>query len=364
MELAFPPVLEWRGQVPGVLRLLDQTRLPGEEVYLECRTVEDLERAVFDLSVRGAPAIGVAAGYGAVLAAQENLERSGDDFRSAVKTLLDRLSRVRPTAVNLSWALARAAKVLEARRDAPPGETARALLEEARRIHREDRATCRAMGEAGADLLGEEATVLTHCNTGFLATGGEGTALAVVYRAFARGKKIRVFADETRPLWQGARLTAWELRKAGIPVTLLCDGAAGSLLASGEVDAVLVGADRVARNGDFANKIGTYPLAVLARRHQVPFYVVAPLSTFDPHLPSGKGIPVERRPAAEVLAPRGLEIAPEGVEAWNPAFDVTPAALVTAFVTERGVLRPPFEGKISTLLEGGKREGKGDSGSP
>ena len=350
MELPFPPTIHWQGEVPGFLTLLDQTRLPHEEVYLECRSVGDLEKAILDLSVRGAPAIGVAAGYGAVLAAQEHLEQPPREFLEGVLSLLDRLAKVRPTAVNLSWAVSRARRILEEQAGAPPLEAARALLGEARRIHQEDRATCRAMGEAGAALLPGESRVLTHCNTGFLATGGEGTALAVVYRAAASGKKIHVFADETRPLWQGARLTAWELHRAGIPVTLLCDGAAGALLASGKVDAVLVGADRIARNGDFANKIGTYTVAVSARRHRVPFYVVAPLSTFDPSLPRGEGIPVEERPASEILAPRGIQVAPEEVEAWNPAFDVTPAGLVTAFVTDKGILHPPFEKRIAALF--------------
>ncbi len=353
MEIRFPASIEWQGEVPGHLRLLDQTRLPHEEVYLECRTVSSLEKAVRELSVRGAPAIGVAAGYGAVLAAQEALDRPGPAFLQEVRALLDRLGRARPTAVNLTWALERARRVLEEKAAAPPREIAAALLEEARGIHREDRAVCRAMGEAGAALLPRKARVLTHCNTGFLATGGEGTALAVVYRAAAAGKEIRVFADETRPLWQGARLTAWELQRAGIPVTLLCDGAAGSLLASGGVDAVLVGADRIARNGDFANKIGTYPLAVLANRHGVPFYVVAPLSTFDPSLPGGKEIPVEQRSPAEILTPRGIQVAPEDVDAWNPAFDVTPAELVTAVVTEKGVLSSPCEEGIAALLGDG-----------
>ncbi len=360
MEIQVPPALEWRGEVPGHLRLLDQTRLPLEEVYLECRTVESLERAIQNLSVRGAPALGVAAGYGAVLAAQEKRDLPGPLFFREVRALLEELAQVRPTAVNLSWAARRARRILEEREGAPALEVAAALLEEARRIHEEDRAVCRAMGEAGARLLPDGARVLTHCNTGFLATGGEGTALALVYRAAAAGKKVRVFADETRPLWQGARLTAWELRRAGIPVTLLCDGAAGSLLAAGKVDAVLVGADRIALNGDFANKIGTYPLAVLAARHGVPFYVAAPLSTFDPSLPGGEGIPVEQRSPSEVLAPRGLQVAPSGVDAWNPAFDVTPAELVTAFVTEKGVLRPPFGERIPSLLGGGRGREEGD----
>jgi len=356
LETSFPPTLEWRGQVPGTLRLLDQTRLPGEEVYLECAATADLVEAIRRLSVRGAPAIGVAAGYGAVLAAQECLDRRDPEFRKDLQALLDRLARARPTAVNLTWAVARARRVLEENPRLSPGETARALLEEARRIHQEDRAVCRAMGEAGAALLPKECRVLTHCNTGRLATGGEGTALAVIYRAAAAGKKIHVFADETRPLWQGARLTAWELRRAGIPVTLLCDGAAAFLLASGKVEAVLVGADRIARNGDLANKIGTYGLALAARRHGVPFYVTAPISTFDPALAEGREIPVEQRPPAEVLSPRGLQVAPAGVEAWNPAFDVTPAGLVTAFITEKGVLRPPFSGKIASLF-GDRAEG-------
>jgi methylthioribose-1-phosphate isomerase len=322
MEIVRPILFEGE-----TLRILDQTRLPREEVWIDLRTPAEVIEAIRSLRVRGAPAIGVAGAYALVLAAGD-----ASDVRAAAPAV----ASARPTAVNLRWAVERMLRRLDA---SPPRSPRASLLKEAHRIREEDEAACRAMGRLGASLLGNPCSVLTHCNAGSLATAGYGTALGVVYAAVEAGKRISVFADETRPLLQGARLTAWELRRAGIPCTLLADSAAGSLLRSGRVDAVLVGADRIAANGDVANKIGTYPVALLAREHGVPFYVVAPLSTVDLACPTGGAIPIEERPAAELVAGFGLTTAPEGTCVYAPAFDVTPARLVTALITERGIAR-------------------------
>ncbi len=348
-SLPFPfPVVQW--QDDGVV-VLDQTLLPGQTVFLTCATVPELGEAISRLAVRGAPAIGVAAAYGLALAARravsDGLDAAGT--LAAVEQARRHLAATRPTAVNLFWALDRLAACAGHLAAGGPRAVAEGLLAEARRVHDEDIAMCRRLGQAGAALLPDCATVLTHCNAGGLATGGYGTALGVIYAAREAGKVVRVFADETRPLLQGARLTAWELADQGFEVTVLCEGAAGSLLRRGGIDAVITGADRIAANGDTANKIGTYPLAVLADRHDVPFYVAAPGSTFDPAMPDGSGIVIEQRSAAEVLAFGGLRTAPDGVGAWNPAFDVTPAALVTAFITEHGILRPPFEQSLAVF---------------
>jgi methylthioribose-1-phosphate isomerase len=328
---------------PGVVRLLDQTRLPFVEDILECRDLPSLIDAIRRLVVRGAPAIGVAAAWGVVLSAHRHVEQ--DDFYAAVREDIAALRDSRPTAVNLGWALDRLGDELD-RLEQEQVSADRALAHlttAAEAIHAEDIELCRKMGENGAALLPDSCTVLTHCNTGALATAGIGTALGVVFAAVAAGKRVKVFADETRPLLQGARLTAWELYRAGIEVSVIADGAAGWTLQTQEVDAVLVGSDRIAANGDVANKIGTYPLAVLARRHGVPFYVVAPYSTLDLSLPSGAEIPIEERDPAEVTRFAGQAIAPNGVGAFNPAFDVTPAELVTGIVTERGVFEAPYE---------------------
>lgn len=318
IPLPFPfPVVSWEGDH---VRLIDQTRLPDELVFRQCRSVEDVAQAIEVLAVRGAPAIGVAAAYGMVLSEHLDGDRQADRAR---------LARTRPTAVNLFWALERMDRAAD-------------LLAEADAILREDLAMGRAMGEAGAALLPDRATVLTHCNAGGLATGGYGTALGVIYAAVGAGKHIEVYADETRPLLQGARLTAWELQNQGVPVTVLPDVAAATVLRQGKVDAVIVGSDRIAANGDVANKIGTYPLAVLARRHSVPFYVVAPTSTVDPSTPHGDGITIEERDPYEVHQYGESRFTPQGVAAYNPAFDVTPAELITAIVTENGVHRPPY----------------------
>jgi len=349
--LPFPfPTVAWRDEA---VVLLDQTRLPGALVWRTCGDVAQLCGAIRELAVRGAPAIGIAAAYGLALA-WRRAAASGDGPAAALASLgaaRAALAGTRPTAVNLFWALGRQARLAEraVAAGADAATVGAALLAQADAILADDLARGRALGEAGAALLPERCAVLTHCNAGGLATGGYGTALGVVYAAQASGREVRVFADETRPLLQGARLTAWELAARGIPVTLLCDGAAGGLLRAGRVDAVIVGADRIAANGDLANKVGTYPLALLAREHGVPFYVAAPASTFDPATPDGAAIVVEERNPDEVLCLGGTRLAPAGVTAWNPAFDVTPARLVTAFITEKGVLRPPYAASLAVL---------------
>ncbi|MBK8165778.1 MAG: S-methyl-5-thioribose-1-phosphate isomerase [bacterium] len=352
--MPFPfPVVAWDA---GRVVVLDQTRLPDRIVFLTCADVPALCDAIVRLAVRGAPAIGVAAAYGLALAAHRAATAglTADATLAAVGAARRLLASTRPTAVNLFWALRRVAARADTMVAAGVGPTdlAAGLLAEARGIHEEDIDMCRRLGAAGAALLPDCATVLTHCNAGGLATGGYGTALGVLYAAQQTGKTLRVFADETRPLLQGARLTAWELAERGLEVTVLCEGAAGSLLQSGAIDMVITGADRIAANGDTANKVGTYPLAVLADRHGVPFYVAAPASTFDLATPDGGGIAIELRDAEEVLGFGGVHTAPAGVGAWNPAFDVTPAELVTAFITERGVLRPPFSASLATFGPG------------
>ena len=320
--------------------LLDQNQLPERTVVLRLTTIDELAQAIRTMSVRGAPAIGIAAAYGIVLAADgdgvpvtlEEMERAGRTLRST-----------RPTAVNLGWAVDRMLGVFGPVAGESPEEIREALLVEARRIHAEAIEANRRIGRYGAGVLRERARVLTICNTGALATGGYGTAYGVLRAAHEAGRLELVYACETRPRLQGARLTAWELLRDGIPFRLLSDGAAAYLMSRGEVDAVLAGADRIAANGDTANKIGTYALAVAARRHGIPMYVVAPTSTIDPATPTGTSIPIEERAEDEVLAVRGVRLAPEGASAWNPAFDVTPAELITAIVTEAGVHRPPID---------------------
>ncbi|GAB6877132.1 S-methyl-5-thioribose-1-phosphate isomerase [Thermaerobacter litoralis] len=339
----------------GVVHILDQRRLPAEEAWLACSSVEEVARAIETLAVRGAPAIGIAAAYGVALAASgartEDGGAGGVPAGDPVVAALRRLAATRPTAVNLHWALARMEDRYRRLRaaGAPVQEVAAGLEAEARAIQAEDLAMCLRMAEHGAALLPVGARVLTHCNTGALATGGHGTALGVIRTAWQKGRLRHVWVDETRPVLQGARLTAWELRQEGIPHTLIVEGAAASLMRSGRVDAVLVGADRIAANGDTANKIGTYMLAVLARHHGVPFYVVAPWSTVDPGVPAGDAIPIEERDPGEVTGFGGVRWAPEGTPVFNPAFDVTPAELITAIVTDRGVLRPPYREAIGAL---------------
>ena len=318
------------------VRLLDQRLLPGEETWVALTTADEVAEAIRTLAVRGAPAIGVAAAYG--LAVEARRGATPEQMRVAAELL----ARARPTAVNLEWAVRRMARRI--------GEPAAVILAEAHAIRDEDEASCRRIGALGAPLLPPEARVLTHCNAGALATAAYGTALGIVRAAREAGRLEHVYADETRPFFQGARLTAWELQRDGIPVTVLTDGMAGWLMARGEISCVVVGADRIAGNGDVANKIGTYGLAVLARHHAIPFYVAAPWSTFDPSLATGAGIPIEERDSDEVVRIFGRLIAPEGVPARYPAFDVTPAALVTAIVCERGVLRAPYGPAIRALV--------------
>ncbi len=327
------------------LLLLDQRLLPQETRYVRLEDVAAVTRAIADMVVRGAPAIGIAAAYGVVLAARERYAHTPSTWRLEIEADLALLGRARPTAVNLRWALERMA----ARLAHCSGDPVQCLLEEALAIHRQDIEANRRMGSLGAALLNGSCEVLTHCNAGSLATGGYGTALGVIRSAHAAGKISRVFVDETRPWLQGARLTAWELAQDGIPVTVLVDAAAASILRQGGVAWVIVGADRVTANGDVANKIGTYALALLARYHNVRFMVVAPTSTVDLRLRRGEDIPIERRDSAEVLSCAGKRVAAQ-VEAINPAFDVTPATLVDALVTERGVVRQPTAEKIQALL--------------
>ena len=326
------------------LVLIDQTRLPSEFVLLACETVEQTHDAIRRLVVRGAPAIGIAAAYGVCLARDGEKHRS----RQAYLDAIEYLATSRPTAVNLFWALDRMKAVVEA--TTSDSELHDALVGEATKIHDEDRLMCRGIGRNGAELLADRRRVLTHCNAGGLATSEWGTALAPIYYLHQQGEPIEVFADETRPLLQGARLTAWELATAGIPVTVCTDSMAGSLMRGRRIDAVIVGADRIAANGDVANKIGTYPLAILARFHEVPFYVAAPSSTFDLTLSAGDLIPIEQRGRDEVAAAYGRLTVPKGAAVINPAFDVTPAELVDAIITERGVIHRPDREKLASHL--------------
>ena len=331
--MTIPSPIAWSPD--GAVRVLDQTLLPGEERYLDLVSVDAVAEAIRTLRVRGAPLIGIAAAMGVTLAGSRR-----DVTLAEVHRATATLGATRPTAVNLHWALARMERRATAA-TAAGEDLATALRQEADAIWAEDRAMCQRIGVAGAELIGgDDAVVLTHCNAGALATGGIGTALAPVYTLHQRGRRVSVVADETRPLLQGSRLTAWELGRAGVPVTIIADGMAASRLRRGDVRCVLVGADRIAANGDVANKIGTYSVALAAREHGVPFYVAAPTSTIDPETPDGARIPIEERAPEEVSGWRGQRAAPEGVQVWNPAFDVTPAALVTAIITDRGVVTP------------------------
>ena len=337
--------LRWRD---GALELIDQRLLPGRFEYVRCCSAAEVATAIRSMVVRGAPAIGCAAAYGIALEARR--VAAGIASQGQLQEAFTALAASRPTAVNLFWALER----MRARRIALAARSADAiaveLLVEADRIRAEDIAANRAMGQLGAALLTDRSRVLTHCNAGALATAGHGTALGVIRSAVQAGKRIEVFADETRPFLQGARLTAWELQQEGIPVTVIADGAAGLLMSRGEIDAVIVGADRVAANGDVANKIGTYMVAVLAERHQIPFYVACPIATIDPNVASGADIPIEERGGEELTGYGPTRWTPENVGLRNPAFDITPAALVTALITERGLVRAPDRDAIAGLL--------------
>ena len=382
----FSPIA-WRD---GRLLLLDQTRLPESEEWASACGPGEVAGAIRGMQVRGAPAIGVAAAYGMALAAQaaaspslsrtetgaampaflSRLEADADAspslsrleagaampaFLSRLEADADALADARPTAVNLGWAVRRCMDA--ARACGSPEEAADRILALAHRMHKDDVAANRAIGRCGAALLPDSGGVLTHCNTGALATAGYGTALGVVRAAWESGKRLRVFCTETRPWMQGARLTAWELARLGVPATLIVDSAAGALMAAGRVSAVVTGADRVAANGDTANKIGTYALAALAEAHKIPFYVAAPVSTVDFGAPTGAAIPIEERPDEEVTSLGGRRIAAKGVDVWNPAFDVTPARLIAAIITERGVARPPYEASLQALAERSEMQG-------
>jgi len=336
----------WRDDA---LYLLDQRQLPQREVFICCTDARSTAQAIHAMVVRGAPAIGITAAYGAALAARQRHAQAPQQWRALLAADLDELAAARPTAVNLFWAIARLRSLLETLGDGDPFAR---LLQEAQAIHAQDRADNLAMGEFGASLVGERCAVITHCNTGGLATGGHGTALGVIRSAYAQGRISEVFADETRPWLQGARLTAWELVRDAIPVRLMADGAAAARMAAGGIGWVIVGSDRIAANGDVANKIGTYSLAVAARHHGVKFMVVAPTSTIDPHTPSGADIPIETRDPDELLACGGVRVAAPGAGAWNPVFDVTPAQLVDAIVTERGLIMQPDRHRVEAHLAG------------
>jgi methylthioribose-1-phosphate isomerase len=352
-EARVVPTVAWED---GVVVMIDQRRLPAELVMLRCRDHREVAAAIKDMAIRGAPAIGVAAALGLALGAR-GTRSEGATLRAEWGDMCATLAATRPTAVNLFWAIERMRRRFDALA-AGGGDALRAgLLEEALAIRQEDLDSCRRLGDLGAELLPAEARVLTHCNAGALATAGYGTALGVVRSACRLGKVKAVFADETRPWLQGARLTAWELVEDGIPTTLIADSMAGHLMARGEINAVVVGADRIAANGDVANKIGTYTVAVLARENGVPFYAAAPVSTFDLATPTGADIPIEERPASEVTHVAGRRVAAEGVAVRNPAFDVTPHRFVTAIVCERGVARPPFASSLRALAGAGGAAG-------
>jgi methylthioribose-1-phosphate isomerase len=329
--------IEWLGDR---VKLLDQTRLPRKEAYIELKDYKDIASAITELKIRGAPAIGVAGAYGIALGALRIKAQDADAFRRELKGIIETIATTRPTARNLFRALERMEKVAE--QEADVERIKKALIDEAIAIHEEEAEATLKLSQLGAELTKDGSTVLTHCNTGPLATAGYGTALGVIRNAHEEGKKIKVIATETRPFLQGARLTAWELKELGIPFTLITDSMAGYFMSQGEIDCVIVGADRIAANGDTANKIGTYTLAVLAKEHKIPFYVTAPLTTIDPALASGAEIPIEQRSPEEVTHIQGAAVAPEGIAAANPAFDVTPNRYITAIITEGGIIRQPL----------------------
>ena len=351
MESKNVETLRWVGEAGGHLELIDQTLLPTEFVTIRCGNVETVWEAIKMLRVRGAPAIGIAAAYGVTLGMQSAAGSDEGSFFQRFEEVTEYLAGSRPTAVNLFWALDRLkAKAASMRSKASPQEIADALLAEARAIHEEDRQICRDIGRHGAELLSDGQGVLTHCNAGGLATADYGTALAVFFSAFESGKKIHVYADETRPLLQGARLTTWELQQRGIPVTLICDSMAAQVMREGRIQAVVTGADRIAANGDAANKIGTYSVALAAAAHKIPFYVAAPESTFDLSLASGDEIPIEERDPREITHGFGRQTAPDGVDVYNPAFDVTPAELIAGLICEKGVIQPVTRERIGEVL--------------
>ena len=339
--------LEWTDK--GV-RFIDQTKLPTEETYVTCTTHEQVADVIRTMVVRGAPAIGVSAAMGIALGAKNSKAANVGEFKREFDQICDVIGKTRPTAVNLFWAIRRMQKKFDILHTLSVAEIKQALIEESQRIHAEDIAANQAMGRHGATLMPNEGGVLTHCNAGALATAGYGTALGVIRAAVEQGKKIHVYADETRPFLQGSRLTAWELMKDGIPTTVISDNMAGAMMKQGKIGAIVVGADRVAANGDVANKIGTYTIAILAKEHGIPFYVAAPISTVDLATLDGSKIPIEQRNAREVTHIAGRQMVPNGVSIENPAFDVTPAKYVTAIITERGIARAPYEQSLRGLV--------------
>jgi methylthioribose-1-phosphate isomerase len=345
----------WIGELPGKLRMIDQTRLPEKFVEIDCETVQQVWDAIKRLSVRGAPAIGVSAAYGTVIGLQGETGLSRSDFNRKLTTVIDHLASSRPTAVNLFWALERMKKTAEETVATDSADVVTRLLAEARAIETEDREMCAAIGRFGAELMPDDGGVLTHCNAGGLATAGDGTALAVLFAAAEAGKKIHIFADETRPLLQGARLTSWECQQRNVPVTVICDSMAALVMREKKVHAVVTGADRIAANGDAANKVGTYSVAVLAKAHGIPFYVAAPSSTFDMSLESGNLIPIEERARDEISHGFGKQTVPDGVDVWNPAFDVTPAELIAGIITERGVISSVSTASVRAMIGPSRR---------
>ncbi len=337
----------------GVVVMVDQRKLPAEEIYVRCKTAPEVARAIKTMVIRGAPAIGVAAAMGIALGVRNSKATGTQKLAAEFYKICELMAETRPTAVNLFWAIDRMKRAFAAAVEI--GESVDQIKDrldrEAERIHDEDVASCRAMGAFGAEVVPAEARVLTHCNAGALATAGYGTALGVIRGAVEKGKRVAVYADETRPFLQGARLTAWELVRDGIDTTVITDGMSGALMRQGKVDLVVVGADRIAANGDTANKVGTYTVAVLAREHRIPLYVAAPLSTIDLNTPDGAHIPIEERSAREVTHVGGARLAPEGAHVWNPAFDVTPHQLIAGIITERGIIRPPYVETLKRAFE-------------
>jgi len=340
--------IEWLGDR---VKILDQTRLPHDEVYLELSHYQDIASAIVTMKVRGAGAIGILGAYGVALGTLKIETVAKDGFLKELQSIIQNLAATRPTAKNLFWAIDRMRQAAEAGNDVE--QIKKALVAEAVKIHAEEIEATRRLSQLGAELIRDDSTILSHCNTGPLATTGYGTALGVIMRAQEQGKRIKVLATETRPLLQGARLTAWELKKASVPFTLITDSMAGHFMKQGDVDCVIVGADRIAQNGDTANKIGTYSLAVLAKENEVPFYVAAPTTTIDLSLASGDKIPIEQRSPAEVTHIQGVSIAPEGTQAANPAFDITPHRYITAIITERGIIREDYGEGIKGIIRGG-----------
>jgi methylthioribose-1-phosphate isomerase len=345
------PTIDWNDDA---VVMIDQRKLPAAEVYVSCRTATEVAKAIRTMVIRGAPAIGVAAAMGIALGMRRSKATGTKRFATEFQKTCDLMAGTRPTAVNLFWAIDRMKRAFAeaAQGGASVAEIAQRLEREARQIHDEDVASCRALGAYGASLVPDDARILTHCNAGALATAGFGTALGVVRAAVEQGKRVAVLADETRPFLQGARLTAWELVKDGIDTTVITDNMAGAMMGRERIDLVVVGADRIAANGDVANKIGTYTVAVLAKEHGIPFYVAAPISTVDLGTPDGGGIPIEERSDREVTHVGAARLTPEGARIRNPAFDVTPARYVTAIITERGIARPPYQESLARLVGG------------